>query len=320
MARKVLITSNFADSASLRLTWNRFFPADGDITLVDSAGGDADAILVINAVHTNDVAHINFEARPELKHTTIVAHMEPHMRTKYAHLWTGPECKAVLTASDPDRVRDFLAVWTHDRALNLCEWQIGLSYDDLASTSAATDTENRKNAVCAILSSKYDDPGQVMRIDLAKRIGADCYGRNNAHSMPNYKGAVSENHKDAVLLRYKYTLNMENHAISNYVTEKFWDAALCGTHLFYWGAPNILAIVPAQFHACFTVLPLEEACPDYDHAARLIYKRMCDNVYSESERLFPAFRAWILSNVSLYAQLTLALTRHPHANEHVQPA
>ena len=94
-----------------------------------------------------------------------------------------------------------------------------------------------------IQSSRYSDPGQILRIDFLKYLESngmtvDVYGSND-HGWKNYKGSLPYQKKDAGLLPYKYTFAAENNAIENYVTEKLVDAIVSECLCFYWGCPNV---------------------------------------------------------------------------------
>jgi len=65
------------------------------------------------------------------------------------------------------------------------------------------------------------------------------YGRDNYHSLSNYKGKLSNDSKDIEFSEYKYCLSAENNSENNYATEKIWEPILCETLCFYWGCPNL---------------------------------------------------------------------------------
>lgn len=288
--------------ANIELTakWQKLFPQELRASLVHDPDA-ADILLVINAPAVADIAlhaHFDFECERALA-KTVLAHMEPHMNTKYRHLW--PQA----TFRDPVPAR-FRRIVTHQHEVNLCEWSLNMTYEQLLNLQLPRGSD-RRPMCSAILSNKYHDPGQVMRIDLAGKLQArmgsmiDVYG--NCAPFLQTTGHVPN--KEDVLLQYKYTLNFENHCINNYVTEKFWDAMLCGTYLFYWGAPNILQIVPQQFHGCFSVVPIDEQFPDYDFAAKYIAMKIQSGVYElAGHQTFMDMKQWILTTQNVGSKLT----------------
>lgn len=67
-----------------------------------------------------------------------------------------------------------------------------------------------------------------------------------APSFPSYKGEVAK--KLPVLQQYRFCICYENAAFPGYITEKIFDCFFSGVVPIYWGAPNVLAHIPAN---CF---------------------------------------------------------------------
>jgi alpha(1,3/1,4) fucosyltransferase len=82
---------------------------------------------------------------------------------------------------------------------------------------------------------------------LARRIGrlrTQLYGYK---PFPSYRGEVKD--KREVMSRTKFSYCYENvRDLSNYITEKIFDAFLSGSVPIYWGADNVTAHIPAN---CF---------------------------------------------------------------------
>ena len=132
------------------------------------------------------------------------------------------------------------------------------------------------NTISAIVSDKYFDPGHIYRIDLLRyiieqdislsgEIAIDIYGFNNNLGFPEeiYKGPLPEYNKCEGLLKYKYTLIAENHAIDGYLTEKIVDGILSECLVFYWGCPNLEYLLPPfvndiSLPAPFVRLPMDD--------------------------------------------------------------
>lgn len=311
---RVFATSNFKPASELQVYWSKLMSCENELV---AHAAEADLVLVVNAPHPADAGELSQRrsATP-----VVVTRMEPHMGTKHAGMW-GPvwsqPTPASLAAAGVQGVQGVVEVWAHETHLNMCEWHLAQTYTELAGGCPLSG--ERKRRVCAVLSSKYTDPGQVLRVDFARRLGdagiaVDTYGLGgNPWSLPNWGGAVATT--DVALGQYAYSMNMENHCIVNYVTEKFWDCVLAETYMFYWGAPNIKTIVPARFHGCFTVLMLDESSPDDTHktAVQQVRDAICRDAYGEAKRqgLFKQFAAWVLENVSMDARFRQVRARLP---------
>jgi hypothetical protein len=84
--------------------------------------------------------------------------------------------------------------------------------------------------------------GQARR--RVQRLATQLFGYR---PFPSWQGAVAD--KSAVLLRSKFSYCYENvHSLTGYVTEKIFDALMCGCVPVYWGADDIFDHVPAD---CF---------------------------------------------------------------------
>ena len=168
---------------------------------------------------------------------TIIFQMEP---------WVNDETKnwGVKTWgkwAEPDE-NEFLSVNgrkqnTHNNAF----WQLGLYLSELIEFSY-----EKINKISSICSSKYFDPGHIIRIDLLKYIESkndlniDIYNKDNIFNFRNYKGEVIPN-KDKYkgIVNYKYYFMIENNFEENFITEKIWEPILCECLVFYYGCPNI---------------------------------------------------------------------------------
>jgi hypothetical protein len=289
--------------------WSKLFPASYHHLLTDDPH-KATHVLIVNAPHPADVPWVTALFPPSRPDRRILAHMEPEINGKYRHLWPAEEYRC----PDPAQWR---AVWTHATHLNVCEWHLCRTYDDLMSgDSPSAHVTNRDNSVALVLTAKYTDPGHIARIDVARALLAHGLARtvhgscakwmHGAAAAPGTAagGGAFVPDKGQVLAQYKYTFNAENHSIDNYVTEKFWDAVLSHTFLFYMGHPCILRIVPQQFHSCFMLLPFDVP-PTAAVAA--ISAAIRDGAYERAAATFPAFSRWVLENVSLASSLIKVL-------------
>ena len=75
-------------------------------------------------------------------------------------------------------------------------------------------------------------------------LDIDFYGRRWELDDPRYKGAPYN--KSEAILDYQYSIAIENSSYKNYLTEKFFDLAVCNTVPIYYGCPNVSEIYPQE--------------------------------------------------------------------------
>lgn len=188
-----------------------------------------DVIFVINEPHKMDTDFVY-----KNKHKTIIAHMEP---------------VPYLSTQEIDSPEQYLGVWTHKNTLNNVEWFFPMTFSQISKPISLKE-KIMGDKISIVISSKYDLEGHKKRIDFIKfieknsNLELDIYGATNEFDFKNYKGQVPDNDKSKVLIPYKYHFNCENYFIDNYITEKFNDAILCETFLFYGGPSNVVNIYP----------------------------------------------------------------------------
>lgn len=86
------------------------------------------------------------------------------------------------------------------------------------------------------------------------------YGRN--WDLVGLNGNKCED-KFNTLAKYRFTIIVENSRINNYVSEKIFDALLCGTIPIYFGAPNINNIIPQNIFVDISKFKSIEKLLDY---------------------------------------------------------
>jgi hypothetical protein len=149
----------------------------------------------------------------------------------------------------------------HSNCHNNVEWQLEQTYQELIDLTYPP----KLNLVSTICTSKYQDKGQITRIDLLRYIDSkntkliDIYGRDNLFKFTNYKQPLHEKSKSKGLMPYKYYFMMENNYEPNYITEKLWEPILCESLCFYHGCPNVTDYIDSR---AFVQLPIDdfEAC------------------------------------------------------------
>jgi hypothetical protein len=152
-------------------------------------------------------------------------------------------------------------VGLHKTALNLVEPHV-------KNVNSNIVLGTKRKALSVIISNRYIDPGHKYRIDLVRLLDdmsedergypLHIYGKCKDLKFRNYHGELPEHNKDAGLNDYMYHLNVENHYIENYITEKLWDPIFCQTLCFYFGCPNVNRYVPEKAYIQLPALRDEE--------------------------------------------------------------
>ena len=166
--------------------------------------------------------------------------------------------RTIITRMEPFPIWDynetFYKTLFHTTHLNLLEWHLSKTYEELVSSHPQKEYDHE---ISAILSARYVDTGHKKRVNFIKELekytDVHVYG-TNAFSYRCYKGPLPYHKKDAGLLPYKYTITAENNSIHNYCTEKITDAVLAECLCFYWGCPNLETILDPM---CFVRLDME---------------------------------------------------------------
>ena len=136
-----------------------------------------------------------------------------------------------------------LFLGTHDRHLNNAEWHVSSSLSALKTMKVQ---KVHKKALSVVVSSKNSDPGHIYRLALVQALDntkdlpfvLDIYGRCESLNFRNYRGELPDQEKDLALFPYQYHLNVENHYLPNYITEKLYDSLVSECLTFYKGAQN----------------------------------------------------------------------------------
>ena len=259
---RIKLLTNWCSSEELVRRWSRMTQGDGrwNNLVMTADDTDVDYWVILNyprAGATYDPAR------------TIVFQMEPRCADP-AQKW-GTKMWGEWANPDPAK---FLAVCTHEHAVNLAEWQLPQDYQTLKALDA-TPAKTRGSVIASICSAKYVDPGHKNRIDFLKFVEAvadpevhvDIFGRENTHGFAGYKGALGDAEKDKGILPYKYYFMCENNAERNYITEKLWEPILMESLCFYWGAPNVEEVVDPQ---AVVVLDMNDFGAAFDTIKRAI--------------------------------------------------
>lgn len=277
---RVQLLCNWCSSEDLAKLWNKMSKGNyiwNDIQIVWSE--PVDYYVVINSVPAN----VSFD-----KKKTIVFRMEPHM-SKHPEMWK--------EWANPDS-QEFLKVYKHETGdFNNNEWHLSKTYTEL-STMVIEKKKELNTVLSTILSGQYRDIGHVKRVDFVKFLEqkgfvVHVFG-DNKWQYVNYKGSLPKYCKDDGIFPYKYVFNAENHAISNYFTEKLIDGILGECLTFYWGCPTVKEFIDER---AYVQLELSNFERDYDiikkaiaedwHTQRLPYIREAKKKILNELQFFP---------------------------------
>ena len=219
---------------------------------------------------------------------TVVAQLEPWC----GEPWQKHGAKTWGDWARPDPAR-FLRVLTAETGLIPATWQI--------SRVPPPADYVRDTRISCILSEKYTDPGQRHRVDFLRFLEAkggiplSVFGRENYHGLTSYVGPVT-GPKETAIQPYKYYFMCENNAEPNYATEKLWDAILCESLCFYWGAPNVADHVNPQ---AFIQLDMS----DYEESYRRIQNALATDAWASRLPHIQAAKRRLIEEQQLFAVL-----------------
>ena len=178
-----------------------------------------------------------------------------------------------------------------------------MTYQQLMSEKIVKD-ENLSNVLSTILSDKYRDIGQIKRIDFAKFIESKgiklhVYGNGSDKFLfKEHKGGLPYHNKNAGILPYKYTFNVENSSIKNYLTEKLIDGILAESLVFYSGCFNAKEFFPNGDKA-FVYLSLINFEKDYE----IVKSAIENNLWEERLPYIKEAKQHILNNMQFFPRI-----------------
>jgi GR25 family glycosyltransferase involved in LPS biosynthesis len=236
---------------------------------------------------------------------TIIFQMEPMCNNEYQK-W------GVKTWGDwayPDE-NEFLEVRSHKNNYNNCSWQIKKTYNELMNEEIIKYHNNTLSSIC---SSKYFDPGHILRVEFLKflekkqienifNFSIDIYGVDNPHNFINYKKALSIEEKHTGLYPYKYYFIAENNKEHNYITEKFWEPLLSECLCFYWGADNLSEYINPLAYVALDLY-------DFEKSYQIIKNAIENDLYNERIKYIKEEKYKILNYYNFYPTIERIITK-----------
>lgn len=114
------------------------------------------------------------------------------------------------------------------------------------------DESKRSKQICSITSGLNGIPGYQKRRQFLENFSAansnfDLFGKFSkiAAAIPSYRGPCIVKWK--TVCQYKYSLVIENSDEDYYVSEKIFDALICGSMPIYHGSDKIFEVLPREW-------------------------------------------------------------------------
>lgn len=134
------------------------------------------------------------------------------------------------------------------RSIPYVHFHHNATYDQLNSI----DETNRTKLICSITTGFKGIPGYQSRglfLDMfsASNRFFDLFGKFSRLSaaMPSYRGQCISKWK--IVCQYKYCLVIENSNDDYYISEKIFDALICGSMPIYYGSDKIFEAIPEHW-------------------------------------------------------------------------
>ena len=152
------------------------------------------------------------------------------------------------------------------------------TYDQL---NAINETQRTK-LICSIASGLNGMPGYQNRRQFFENFSAanllfDLFGKFSefAASIPSYRGQCIFKWK--TVSQYKYSLIIENSTDDYYISEKIFDALICGSMPIYYGSDKIFEVLPKEWFYYLPSLDVSEINKLNAFIATDAYKAVSNN-------------------------------------------
>jgi hypothetical protein len=152
------------------------------------------------------------------------------------------------------------------------------TYDQLN----AIDETKRTKLICSIASGLNGIPGYQNRRLFFEKFSAsnplfDLFGKFNeiSSAIPSYRGQCIFKWK--TVSQYKYSLVIENSTDDYYISEKIFDALICGSMPIYHGSNKIFEVLPKEWFYYLPNLDTSEISKLNAFTATDAYKTVSDN-------------------------------------------
>jgi hypothetical protein len=178
------------------------------------------------------------------------------------------------------------------------------TYDQLNTI----DDTKRTKLICSIASGLNGIPGYQNRRRFFEMFSDsnplfDLFGKFNEFSsaIPSYRGQCLFKWK--TVSQYKYSLVIENSTDDYYISEKIFDALICGSMPIYHGSDKIFEIIPKEWFYYLPSLDDSEISKLNGFLATDAYKTVSENRADICNTVYEKF--------SFYSALERLLTNEP---------
>ena len=245
----------YVHQTGFKFPFTRFYQSsinkEFDFFLVDEAQ-DAEVVVFINAIEKGN-------AQPEQK--IILFYHEPEA---YNHLYQSTIADELLSLyktviiSQIDNVNKLIksgsGVDISDRITHLRTIPHVHFHHMAAAAELNTIKPSRKKLICSVVSGFIGVPGYEDRRKFLEGFSKstpqfDIFGRysKSIQSLQAYRGYAASKYQ--TLSQYRYNLAIENSLEDWYISEKIFDALMCGCMPIYYGSEKIFDLLPNEwFH------------------------------------------------------------------------
>jgi GR25 family glycosyltransferase involved in LPS biosynthesis len=225
---------------------------------------------------------------------TIIFQMEPWVNDSSKHwgvkswgAWAEPDEKLFLSVNGRKQ-----------NTYNNIFWGLGLNLSQIEQFNYI-----KIDKLSSICSSKYFDPGHIIRIDLLRFLESkndleiDIYNQDNNFNFRGYKGPVTEYiDKYKGMVNYKYYFMIENNFEENFITEKLWEPILCESLVFYYGCPNVSTYVNSLAY-------VELDINDFEKCYQTIKQAMEEDWWSQRIDIIRQEKKRILAEMAFFPRI-----------------
>jgi hypothetical protein len=258
--------------------YSRFFTSsdaqEHQFILVEQPS-QADVVIFINTIEDKVLRH---------DHHAILFFHEP---LDYAHLYQSeihedhfPKANLEVVSHLPSPsffIKNSEGIKFH-RSIPYVHFHHNATYDQLNSIDEA----KRTKLICSITTGLKGIPGYQNRRLFLERFSEsnpffDLFGKFNKLSaaIPSYRGQCISKWK--IVNQYKYSLVIENSTDDYYISEKIFDALICGSMPIYYGSNKIYEVIPKEWFYYLPNLDASEISKLNAFIATDAYKAVSEN-------------------------------------------
>ena len=268
---------------------------------------EADVVVFINTIEDKVLRHD--------QHAILFFH-EP---LDYAHLYQSEIHESQFPKANLEVVSHLPSISLfmknpdgihYHRSIPYVHFHHNATYNQLSSIDEA----NRTKLICSITTGLNGIPGYQNRRHFLEMISAsnplfDLFGKFSKLSaaIPSYRGQCIFKWK--VVSQYKYSLVIENSTDDYYISEKIFDALICGSMPIYYGSDKIFEVIPKEWFYYLPSLDASEISKLNAFIATDAYKAVSDNRAEICKTIYEKFSFYSAVEKLLGHQPLLIITK-----------